>query len=179
MQNHTKKEIRQHIRKLKLECDRQTRDQLSDAALAHLQQLPEWQSAHTILLYAALPDEVPTQALISEAVSAGKRVLLPAVVGDDLELRLYTGNDSLDVGPFNIEEPQGKAFTRFEDIELAIIPGVAFTPKGLRLGRGRGYYDRLLPLLGTALKVGLCWPFQLLNDLPAEPHDQPMDMVVC
>ncbi len=174
-----KKEIRQRIRQLKRRCDRQTLDRLSASALNHLRQLPEWQTAHTILLYAALPDEVPTQTLIAEAASAGKQVLLPAVVGSDLELRLYTGDNDLDIGAFNIEEPKGKAFTRFEDIELAIIPGVAFTPEGLRLGRGRGYYDRLLPRLSAALKIGLCWPFQLLDELPAEPHDQPMDMVVC
>ncbi len=175
----TKQEIRQHIRQLKKECTPEQLRQFSDAALEHLRQLPEWHVATTILLYASLPDEVPTQALIAEALDEGKTVLLPVVQGDELELRECSDLEDLHPGAFNIDEPQGKAFTRYEDIELAIIPGMAFTPDGERLGRGRGYYDRLMPHLETALKVGLCWPFQLVEELPAEPHDQPMDMVIC
>lgn len=175
----TKQDIRLHVRRLKQQCTPQQLIQLSNDALAHLRQLPEWHAAATILLYAALPDEVPTRSLIEEAMAEGRTVLLPVVQGDELELRICDDLDDLRPGAFNVFEPQGKAFTRFEDIDLAIIPGVAFTPDGERLGRGRGYYDRLLPMLGTALKVGLCWPFQLLDELPCEPHDAIMDLVVC
>ena len=175
----TKQEIRQYIRQLKRQCDPQELERLSADALANLRQLPEWHTATTILLYAALPDEVPTRTLIEEALADGKTVLLPVVEGDELELRLCDDLDDLRPGAFNIDEPQGKAFTRYEEIELAIVPGIAFTPDGDRMGRGRGYYDRLLPHLGTALKVGLCWPFQLIDELPCEPHDAQMDIVIC
>ena len=101
------------------------------------------------------------------------------VVGDDLELRLYAGDDRLAPGAFHIEEPRGEPFTDYAGIDLAVIPGVAFDRAGNRLGRGKGYYDRLLPRLADTYKIGLCYPFQLADSLPAEAHDVRMDEVVC
>jgi len=75
-------------------------------------------------------------------------------------------------------EPSGELFTDFDRITLAIIPGMAFDHQGNRLGRGKGYYDRLLPQLSHAYKLGLCFPFQLLTEeIPHEPHDCRMDEV--
>ncbi len=130
-----------------------------------------------MLLYHSLPDEVDTHAFIRRW-SARKRILLPVVKGDDLELRLYTGDDRLTEGAFHIDEPTGTAFTDYAAIDLAVIPGVAFDRQGNRLGRGKGYYDRLLPRIPTAYKLGLCFPFQVLNQIPAEAHDIPMDEVL-
>ena len=130
-----------------------------------------------MLLYHSLPDEVDTHAFIRRW-SARKRILLPVVKGDDLELRLYTGDDRLTEGAFHIDEPTGTAFTDYAAIDLAVIPGVAFDRRGNRLGRGKGYYDRLLPRIPTAYKLGLCFPFQLLDQIPAEAHDIPMDEVL-
>lgn len=131
-----------------------------------------------MLLYHSLPDEVDTHDFIRRWASR-KRILLPVVRGDDLELRLYTGDGQLQTGAFHIEEPGGEAFTDYARIELAVIPGVAFDRRGNRLGRGRGYYDRLLPRLANAYKVGLCFPCQLLDGVPAEEHDVRMDEVIC
>ena len=130
-----------------------------------------------MLLYHSLPDEVDTHAFIRRW-SAQKRILLPVVKGYDLELRLYTGDDRLTEGAFHIDEPTGTAFTDYAAIDLAVIPGVAFDRRGNRLGRGKGYYDRLLPRIPTAYKLGLCFPFQVLNQIPAEAHDIPMDEVL-
>ena len=149
--------------------------------LSALEAHPRWQAAHTVLLYHSLPDEVDTHAFIRRW-SARKRILLPVVKGDDLELRLYTGDDRLTEGAFHIDEPTGTAFTDYAAIDLAVIPGVAFDRRGNRLGRGKGYYDRLLPRIPTAYKLGLCFPFQvlnqILNQIPAEAHDIPMDEVL-
>ena len=65
-----------------------------------------------------------------------------------------------------------------DEIDLAVIPGVAFDRHGVRLGRGKGYYDRLLPLMLNAYRIGICFPFQLLEQLPSEPHDVLMNEVV-
>ena len=70
------------------------------------------------------------------------------------------------------------AFAREKAIDLVIVPGIAFTPAGQRLGRGRGYYDRLLPRLRNAYKMGVCWPCQMVTAIPTEPHDMPMDCVI-
>ncbi|MBO4801085.1 MAG: 5-formyltetrahydrofolate cyclo-ligase [Bacteroidaceae bacterium] len=174
-----KKEIRAEIRRRKGLCPQEQRAELSRAAIERLQQTAQWQQAHTVLLYHSLPDEVCTHDLIPEAIRQGKRVLLPVVVGDELELREYQEGSQLAEGAFHIQEPTGTAVTDFATIDLAVIPGVAFTAGGLRLGRGRGYYDRLLSRARVPYLIGLCWPFQLLPDLPAEPHDVKMDEVIC
>lgn len=130
-----------------------------------------------MLLYHSLPDEPDTHAFIRQWAGR-KRILLPVVVGDDLELRVYAGDDSLRTGAFHIAEPAGEAFTDYAAIDLAVIPGVAFDRRGNRLGRGKGYYDRLLPRL-TAYKIGVCFPFQRVESLPAEAHDVRMDEIIC
>lgn len=173
-----KTDIRQEIRRRKAACTAQQKTALSHTVINLLQALPQWQRAKTVLLYHSLPDEVCTHDLVIHAHQAGKQVLLPVVVGDNLELREYQNEGRLSEGSFHIMEPKGEAFTDFEAITLAVIPGVAFTKKGQRLGRGKGYYDRLLPLLKKAYKVGICWPFQLVEDIPCEPHDIPMDAII-
>ena len=78
---------------------------------------------------------------------------------------------------YGILEPDGEPFTEYESIDLAIIPGMAFALNGKRLGRGRGYYDRLLAKIPTTYKLGLCFPFQILDAIPSDDHDVPMDEV--
>lgn len=175
----TKADIRQLMRQRKADCPLQRRAALSLAAIQHVEASAQWQRAQTVLLYHSLPDEVDTHDLILRAAASGKQVLLPVVVGDDLQLRRYDPAVPLSEGAFHILQPTGPAFTDTEAVGFALVPGVAFTPDGCRLGRGRGYYDRLLPRLHNAYKVGLCWPFQLMPQLPSEPHDVRMDDVAC
>lgn len=140
-----------------------------------------FRSAHTVLLYSSLPDEPDTRALIRRAAAAGKRVLLPVVTGETtMELREYSGEGNMRRGAFGISEPQGEPFADYAQIDLAVIPGVAFDAQGNRLGRGRGYYDRLLAKL-KALRVatvGVCFDFQKLTSVPAEPHDIKVDGIL-
>ena len=142
--------------------------------------LASWQEAGTLLLYYPLADEVDVRPLIKDAYKNGKKVLLPVVKGDELELHLYEGESSLREGAFGIMEPTGPLFApeNYGEIELAIIPGMAFDTAGHRLGRGKGYYDRLLPQLKTARLTGICFTFQLLDEVPAEVHDIPVHEVV-
>lgn len=149
----------------------------SAALFRKLEQHPRFQSAHTILAYYSLPDEVQTHDFV-EKWHKEKRILLPVVRGNELELRIYTSKDCLAMGEaYRIEEPQGAPFTAYSDIDLALIPGVAFDAQGNRLGRGRGYYDRLLPLLHS-YNIGICFAFQLLPSIPTEPFDRPMNEVI-
>ena len=119
-----------------------------------------------------MKDEVQTHAFI-EKWSRSKRIILPVVTGDELELRVYAGPQDLAIGSYGIAEPTGAPFTDY----LAVIPGVAFDRYGHRLGRGKGYYDRLLPQI-PAPKVGICFPFQLIEEVPAEAFDFRMDTII-
>lgn len=129
------------------------------------------------MLYHSLKDEVDTHAFIRKW-SREKRILLPVVTGDDLELRLYTGPEDLTIGAYGIEEPTGALFTDYSTIDLIVVPGVAFDRDGNRLGRGKGYYDRLLPRIPSAYKIGICFPFQVVDEVPAEPFDIRMDEII-
>ena len=124
-----------------------------------------------------MPDEVDTHAFI-QRWSREKQILLPVVAGSVLELRRYTSPADLKPGAYGIQEPVGTPFTDYAAIEFIAVPGVAFDVAGHRLGRGKGYYDRLLPLLPHAFKAGICFPYQLLDEVPCEAFDVCMDAVI-
>ena len=137
-------------------------------------------ASHYILLYSPLPDEVDVTPLITAAFNAGKTVILPVVEGENLILKHFNGFSNMKTGEFNISEPTGKIFsiTDYHQIDLAFIPGMAFDQHRHRLGRGKGFYDRLLPHLYNAYKVGVCFDFQFLDHIPSEEWDVVMDEVV-
>ena len=171
----TKQELRQAIRRQK----QMSSGDDASGALRQLRQHPRLTNADTLLLYSALQDEVPTQSLLDELVAQGKTVLLPRVVSDtDMELRQYTGLQDLQVGAFGILEPTGKLFTDYEKIDVAVVPGMAFDKEGHRLGRGKGYYDRFLRLLPKTYKIGICFSWQLVDNVPTDEHDILMDQIM-
>lgn len=169
----SKDSLRRHIRAQKKQCTAQELEAMSEVICNRVLASAWWQKADTLLLYHPLPDEVDVRPLIREAFGNGKKVLLPACRGDELELHLYEGDGSLAEGAFGIKEPTGQIFLeeQYPDIRLALVPGIAFDPAGHRLGRGKGYYDRLLPKLANARLQGICFPFQLLDEVPADAHD--------
>lgn len=134
-------------------------------------------SAKTVALYASLSDEVQSFELI-ELLSQTKRVVLPRVAGDDMDFYPYSPS-SLKVGAFGIEEPQGSEPISPDEIDVIVVPGVAFTTDGKRCGRGKGYYDKYLSRSGfRAIKIGVCYAEQLAEDIPNEPHDIVMDYMI-
>ena len=156
-------------------------------------------SLTTVLAYWPLPDEVDIRPLIDRLVVEGKTIVLPKVTGDGtMELRRYTSRADLQEGAFHILEPIGEVFEDYDKIEVALIPGMAFDAAGHRLGRGKGYYDRFLtshlsplapscvPLVASVLrpsgplplKIGVCFPFQRVAEVPSEAHDVIMDEVI-
>ena len=175
-----KQELRKLIAQRKATHTLEQRRKLSEEVCRRVLSSPWWTAAQTILLYHALADEVDTTQLIEAGHKAGKQILLPVVIGDELELRQYNGPETMRKGAFGILEPTGNPIppSQYKCIQLAIIPGVAFDKAGHRLGRGKGYYDRLLPQLTATHKLGICWGFQLLDLIPAEAHDVKMDEVI-
>ena len=171
----TKQELRQAMRRQKhLYSD----DDASEV-LKQFRKHPRLVNADTLLLYSALPDEVPTQSLIDEFVAQGKAVLLPRVVNDtDMEIRQYTGKQDLQTGAFGILEPTGTLFSDYEKIDVVVVPGMAFDKKGHRLGRGKGYYDRFLAKIRNTYKIGICFPWQLVDNVPTDEHDILMDEII-
>lgn len=174
-----KKEIRRKIRELKKSVPQEEWMQKSIAIEQKLLQNPLVAQASTILLYYALPDEVDTTLLLeklSNRVSGAKKVILPVVDGDILVLKEYIP-DEVSSGYRNILEPTGEETINPEEIDLAIIPGVAFDPHCNRMGRGKGFYDKLLPHLKCP-NIGIGFEFQIVEKIPCEQFDIPLDYVI-
>jgi len=170
----TKQELRQHIRTLKKQY--LTGGQSSSCEVLLLEKLQPYK---IIMLYNALPDEVPTQALMDKLVAQAKTVLLPRVINDrDMELRCYTGPQDLQEGAYGILEPTGERFTDYKTLDVAIVPGMAFDAEGHRLGRGKGYYDRFLSRVPCLYKIGLCFSWQIVDHVPCAEHDVVMNEII-
>ena len=175
----TKQDIRHRIREIINSTRAQMLDSLSDdVCLKILNRVKsEGKDRMTILLYWSLPDEVRTPQLIDSLHKMGHHILLPVVNGDTLLLREYRNISDMTVGQFEIQEPIGGEFTDYDKIDLAFIPGRAFTTDGARLGRGKGYYDRLLTKIGCPL-IGVCFPFQIVEKIPMDTHDIMVNEVI-
>lgn len=171
-----KKALRKIIAQRKALYSIEQRKALSAVLLKQLERHPRFVEAHTILLYYSLNDEVFTHEFV-ERWRKEKTLLLPVVKGEELELRYYTGKEDLRIGAYNIEEPVGKLFTDYSKIDVTIVPGVSFDKERNRLGRGKGYYDRLLPKL-SSYNIGICYAFQVSDQIPCEPYDRKMDAVL-
>jgi 5-formyltetrahydrofolate cyclo-ligase len=150
----------------------------STAIVDRLLGLAELRPPRTVLLYAAMRDEVDLAGLVAPVHERGGRTLFPRVRGDALELVAAHDLLTLRLGYRGIREPAGPAVDP-EVIEVALIPGVAFDPHGARLGLGGGHYDRLLARLpDTSLRIGVCFACQVVPRVPRADHDEAVDLVV-
>jgi 5-formyltetrahydrofolate cyclo-ligase len=146
--------------------------------------LPEMQGAERVLFYASLAEEVDTWPLLRAWLKRGRLPLLPGVERRGGPLRAAPVRDlvaDLKPGAFGIlqPDPSRTGAVEWRTIQVAVLPGLAFDLRGCRLGRGAGYYDRSLPaLIAAARRIGLAFECQVVERLPAEPHDVPVDRVV-
>jgi 5-formyltetrahydrofolate cyclo-ligase len=141
--------------------------------------LPEYAEARTVMAFAGTDREVDTDPLLARLAHDGKGIVLPRVVGDDIEPALP--GDSWSTGAFGIREPTGAAVDPLT-IDLVVVPGVAFTLDGARLGHGKGFYDRFLTALAASghrpPAIGVCFAEQVVDALPVEPHDVRLQRVL-
>ena len=160
----SKKELRKLISMRKKQVPVEERRRRSVPVMERLMGLPRFRRAQNILFYWAMQDEVSTQDAVISCAAAGKNVFLPVVDGEMLRIRRFS---------------EGSEEVRISDIDLVVVPGVAFDMEGGRMGRGKGFYDRLLgDVRGDGAgpyKVGVCFDFQVVDAVPREPHDMLMD----
>lgn len=142
--------------------------------------LPEVVAASTVACYLSTPSEPGTGPLVSALKARGSTVLLPVITPDVLDWAPYRP-DALAAGPLGISEPVGERLgpDALSAADVVICPGLAADRQGNRLGRGRGYYDKALALLAPpTLRVILLYDDEIVDVVPTEPHDVPMDVVV-
>jgi len=172
-----KKILRKHIKTLKSSYTFKDFENKSQKILSHIQNFLHIEENSIIMAYWPLPDEVQIQEWIIKN-SSRYTILLPVIQENELVVIPFTGIDSMQkVPPFGILEPTGETFHNIDKIKIIIVPGMAFDKNGFRMGRGKGYYDKFLPKT-KAIRVGICFDFQLMDTIPINEFDAQMDYII-
>ena len=168
-----RKDIRAEIAKLSAE----EKMALSEQIFSKLENCNEIDSASVVALFVSLPDEPQTSLFIEQLLQNNKRVVVPRIEGE--EMNFYDISEGVKKGSFGIMEPTSKSPIEPSEIDVMIVPGVAFTLDGARCGRGKGFYDKYLSREGfRAYTIGVCYPCQIVGNLPTEEHDKKLDCVI-
>lgn len=161
------------------------KDRVSSLIVDRFVSLPEYAAARTVMFYVDVRDEVRTRQALPKAIQGDKRIVIPYCVDGELELFHLESMDELDIGMYKILEPKAElrpvAAKRLqpEDLDLVMVPGVAFDRQGGRTGHGKGYYDKLLEhARRDAPLIALAFECQMFPEIPCGSHDIYMDMVV-
>jgi len=169
--------LRQKVSILKKNHDVKSYNNESGLILRKLEELPEFINAKIVMAYWSIKGEVFTHDFIKKW-SKYKTFVLPSVDGDIMHLKVYNGSNNLIPGDlYAIPEPEGPLFQDLPDIDLIIVPGIAFDLNNNRMGRGKAYYDRFLRSI-EAMKIGICFRFQLFTEVPCDENDIKMDKVI-
>lgn len=161
------------------------KDALSRTICDRLVGLPEYQRARTVMYYVDVRSEVRTRHYLPTALGQDKRIVVPYCVNGELELFILTDMDELATGMYRILEPRTELRAVPEhridvkDLDLIIVPGVAFDRNGGRTGHGKGYYDKLLQHASPSTPlIALAFECQLFDEIPMAEHDIFMDRIV-
>jgi len=174
-----KKLIRRKIEAQRKALDSQWKDAANARIVKKLQTLDVFKSARTVALYKAIAGEVDLESLFHKCWAAGKRTCIPVFNTDSkiYEMAEVTRETDYSTGHYGIQEPLNPIPIVINQIDLIAVPGVAFDPKGNRLGRGGGYYDRLLNGF-SGYSAAVAFDFQIQKTIPSEPHDIPVDGII-
>lgn len=163
----------------------ENKEQLSRTICERFVALPEYATAQTVMFYVDVRTEVRTREYLPQVLGRGKRIVVPYCVDGELELFLLESMDELAVGMYKILEPKPELRSLpekrvdVEELDLIMVPGVAFDRTGARMGHGFGYYDKLLEhARPDAPLVALAFECQLFPEIPTAPHDIFMDKII-
>ena len=172
-----KRKIRQAVRADIAKLSDEEKKHLSAQIFSELYNSNKVSNASVIALFISLPDEPQTANFIEQLLSKNKRVVVPRIEGE--EMNFYDISEGVSEGAFGIMEPIATTPIEPSEIDVMIVPGVAFTRQGARLGRGKGFYDKYLSHNSfRAYTIGVCYPCQVVENLPTEPHDKQLDLIV-
>ncbi|RXE56163.1 5-formyltetrahydrofolate cyclo-ligase [Methanoculleus taiwanensis] len=177
--NRTKQQIREDAKAVRSDLSGDAVTRMSNAIRENVTPLLDRYT--TIMVYAAKEPEVETRDLIAGLLAGGKRIVVPIIERATCSLRLsYIDDLSVLVpGTFGVPEPLGSEIPADPaEIEVIVIPMLAFDRQGNRLGYGAGYYDRFLERCSQPVRIGIAYSCQEVERLPSEPDDVAMDFIV-
>ena len=176
-----KKALRKEMRSRRASMSKEDRDIASHKIVSNLLDNLIYKSADTIMAYSSMPEEIQLNELFDNAFSNDKILAIPLIIGRGTMRPVFLPTvEDLVVGDFGIMtvRQDKRQFVEFDNIDCVIVPGAAFDRQGNRLGLGGGYYDRFLQRVPNAKRVALSFDYQLLETVPAEPHDAKMDIII-
>ncbi len=172
-----KRKIRQAVRAEIAKLSDEEKKSISAQIFSELENSSKVSNASVIALFISLPDEPQTSNFIKQLLSKNKRVVVPRIEGE--EMNFYDISEGVFKGAFGIMEPIATTPINPAEMDVMIVPGVAFTRQGARLGRGKGFYDKYLSHKDFhAYTIGVCYPCQVVENIPTEEHDKPLDLVI-
>lgn len=174
-----KEEIRLQMRASRRNLTKDEVIKHSDEIYKNLFSLDCISDAHSVCIFLSAFKEPDTNGIIKKLLGEGKKIVVPVTDEGNCTLTLsYIDNtDDLIKGAYGICEPKTVKMADINDIDIVLVPGLAFDRCGGRMGFGKGYYDRLLSE-SEAVKIGLCYDFQLMDKIPTQMHDVPMDFII-
>ncbi|MBI3529678.1 MAG: 5-formyltetrahydrofolate cyclo-ligase [Betaproteobacteria bacterium] len=180
---HAKAALRQTILALRDAADAASRSSNSQTITQKLSALPAYRAANVVAAYASFGSELDTSEFLARVLTDGKQLLLPRINRAQRALELRHAIDlgaDLVSGVWGIREPAERCpIVSVTKVEFILVPGVAFTARGARLGYGGGFYDRLLASLDRRIaRIAAVFELQVVDHIPEGAHDQRVDQVV-
>jgi 5-formyltetrahydrofolate cyclo-ligase len=172
-----KKILREKLKEIRGQISQDLIEMASFSTWVYLQARKEYVKAQSIAAFSSTQNEVDTLSILEGSLKLGKKLYLPKVSKDRSQISFHEVKNlkGLTPGAFGILEPPPSHPAKVEDLDLVLLPGLAFDLQGGRLGFGKGFYDRLLPSLKkSALTVGLCYSFQVIDRVPVAGDDAPV-----
>jgi 5-formyltetrahydrofolate cyclo-ligase len=175
----TKDEIRDEIKAKRRALSADDIRIMSDKISSRLFALDCFKKASVVMTYLSAFKEPSTDSILDKLFSDNKKIVVPISNTEDFTITpsYLTSPDELIRGAYGIKEPKSCIKADISDIDIAVIPAIAFDKRGCRIGFGKGYYDRFLSEF-KGIKIGICYDFQLLERVPTSEHDISMDMII-
>ena len=173
-----KQALRKQIREQKRSMTAEQIQQKSAVLAEKFRACELYQAAKTIYGYLPYNQEVRTVPMLHQALLDGKRVAVPKVYGEEMKFLYMTDLSQVETGYAGIPEPVADSPVADDPTALVLMPGLAFTAQGDRMGYGGGFYDKFLAAEPNHPTVALCYDFQMVDTLPTQAHDIPVDLVL-
>lgn len=174
----TKKEIRQQVLKMRRDMTEDQVAELSQLICNRIRETEAYKEAEKICLYMPIDNEVDVTLLAQQAWTEGKSLWLPKTNGTLMEFFKFDQDTSFVTGPYGVLEPVSEEMLQIDGRTLVLMPGVAFSADGGRIGYGSGYYDKYLHGHSECKTIAVCYRFQIMDELPIEEHDVKPDEII-
>jgi 5-formyltetrahydrofolate cyclo-ligase len=181
LRQQVKEELRSRMQRVRRAVPPEARAARTERVCERVMSLPELESTKLLLAFSAIRAEVDPRSIIEAARQRGIAIALPRVdkAQGMLAVHHVEAHDTLQLGSFGIPEPRPDAPTvDLQTVDFVLVPGLALDERGHRIGYGKGYYDRLLPLMPAATRCAIAYDFQLIAEVPIQAGDEPVDVVV-